>query len=211
MSKALWTIVLIAIGAVFGPMLFGLGNAVVASQRDKNSISHDETVARLLSAYKSDQIGNEVMYTIDFGDSGRECGYEPDSLFDENDRFNYLISDHLQYSDYHGYNSLYIWKFNNELYVQEKSISDFLRETISPFRSSILADCIDLTVLSEFCMRRLRNTINHAGHSNIPLEQNEQRSKLMGIGAEIEVICRFIDGVAARRGIPLVARHNSGS
>lgn len=183
-------------GAVLGPIIIAAaGAAIVTAQEDH--LKYREANA-LVDAYRGRLKPNKLFLTVIGPDDGEECGYKPEDVLPDRDE-GYAEARRLgRYTDYEGYQALYYWR----IYSQDESYIDRIKESVaervSPYEVSFLKRCIESTILSSICMKRVETfgtLVERFPTDRKPFEH--------ALGYRDRVICTFVDGVAARKGIPL--------
>lgn len=198
------TLLSVAFGAVLGPVLIAAAGAAFAPAVDQYGTSLE--AAKLVDAYR-DRLPTGILFTsiVPPGD-GAECGYEPDVVFP--DGFMALTTARRtnSYANYEGYSVLNRWRIQNRDESWIRSITAELQNQMSPFKTGFLRRCIEATLFADMCMRRVEEF-----GDTVPRFPRSRETGLPGEGIEDRIVCTFVDGVAARKGIPLARGGATGN
>ncbi|MFN3944771.1 MAG: hypothetical protein ACK4K7_07565 [Allosphingosinicella sp.] len=125
---------------------------------------------------------------------GEECGNDPEKVFpgrlDPTDP-------RPAYTDFQGYSELSRWRGERRDKAWLREITNTIHERRSPFRIGFLRRCIESTLFADLCATEVKKVGDTVPRYGRPWA-NE------AVGFEHRVICTFLDGVAARRDVPLV-------
>ncbi len=195
------------LGAIIGPIVAA---AVLAVAAPSEVYGRNNEAAKLVEVYRSRLRPFLLFLTIARPENGSECGYNSETIFP---RGLYAFKDMRktgQYNDYVGYYALHTWSGNSsdDRWIANMTIA--LDERLSSFEAGFLRRCIESTVASTMCMSRVERLGRSVPRSELegmdyPLPYGQ------GWGFEDRVICSFVDGVAARKGLPLSRRADQGA
>jgi hypothetical protein len=200
MSRLIWKMaiplgVFIA-GGVLGPIIIAAAGAAIVSGREDH-LKYREANA-LVDAYRSRLKPNKLFLSIIGPDDGDECGYKAEDLFPDRDDGYWEARRLGHYTDYEGYDALHDWS----IYSRDQSyigrIKESIAENVSPYEVAFLKRCIESTMLSSICMKRVERF-----GGVVERYPTDRRQSDHALGYRDRVICTFVDGVAARKGIPL--------
>jgi hypothetical protein len=193
-------VLLVIAGTVFGPVVIAALNASFASD---DPFEQSDEVSRLMDAYQA-RIPPHLLFLtlVSPPDDGQECGYDPKAVFGDDrhdDMMRGMRDGH--WTDYEGYDALDRWRQNLRGERALWTIEGMLNDELSAFEAAFLRQCIESTLFSSMCMAKV-----HAIGESV-----EHRPKAMprfasGSGNEHRVVCGYVDGIAARRGIRLAER-----
>lgn len=186
---------LFGLGAVLGPLILAAGSAYIyTSEDDFGSDEH----GRLIDAYQDSLEPHRLFLSIIPPEDGAECGYNPDDVFP--DSINGMASafNNGSYASYSGYWALDEWrnKQRDEAYIAAIELE--MSEEVSQFEAGFLRRCIEGTLFAEPCKRRIESFGKKIDRFGNDLPKIGPAS-----GHEDAVVCGFVDGVAARQGVPL--------
>lgn len=195
MRTALTVLTTFAVGMFFGPVVIAAGSAL--HQPDPDDGWRTETEAsKLVDAYQDHLEPMRLFLTIIPPEDGRECGYDPSKLFPESimEMANARSAD--DFTDYEGYYALTRWagEQNDKAYIM--AIADKIDRTMPVWRQEFLRRCIDGTLFASFCMA----DVEHFG-DKVERFPEKPYDYLIAGGHEEEIICTYLDAVAAKRGV----------
>ena len=190
---ARWSIVILlslVAGTALGPVVIAAGAAAMTTE---DSGMLEDEAAKLVDAYR-DQLPVHVLFlSITPPPDGEECGYDPETIFPDFYRHGRADTDYL------GYDALHQWRINRIDEAWIDAITTSIRDRMSPFQIGFLRSCIETTLFADRCAReveRFGDTVPRYFHLRVA----------EGVGFENRVVCSFVDGIAARRRVPLVSR-----
>ena len=188
-------LLLLVIGAIFGPLIIAVVSAGFSANRSAEPWGSDEA-SRLVNAYRERLPAGRLFLSLPHSEDGRECGYSPEQVFPDmslnNDRF----------TDYGGYWYMDQWRNSTRDAEYISAITQSVDDDLSEFEAGFLRRCIESTLFSALCMEGVSGRDDKVkrhvhGRSAFPL---------LGYGVEDQIVCTFVDGVAARQGLSLVDR-----
>ncbi|MFC4257289.1 hypothetical protein GRI97_16860 [Altererythrobacter xixiisoli] len=186
-------------GTVVGPVLIAAASAAYWADDVDDGAKWQET-GRLLASYQHElaQIGYLNLSVI-LPDNGKECGYDSNKIFPNMDEDFGKIGTSIDFNYYNGYLALDRWKYNNIDEEWEQAVSQVIINDMNSFQIGFLRRCIEETTFSKMCMKQVAHYQNRVkrfdhGRPSIPY---------FGYGIEDQIICTYVDGVAARLGVPL--------
>ncbi|MEZ0243263.1 MAG: hypothetical protein ACAH11_07800 [Sphingomonas sp.] len=202
-SNVLGVILAFTIGTIFGPILIAGVSAILPTTEPRPVPGPDNDdplvqAQRLVTTYRAHLPRGNLFTTVAMPPYGRECGYDPNLVFptvfrrakhseSANDRENYL-----------GYWALHRWRGDSQDEAWIADITDLISREMSVSKMKFLRTCIESPLFSERCM----SEVDAYGDR---VERFGKRSGQWSLpdGLEDRTVCLFVDGVAARRGIPL--------
>lgn len=192
--------VLLGAGALLGPVVFAaIGAAVGTSQKTYPLVSKGAVAFRLVEAYRARLPRGRLFTSVDAPKDGRECGYENAKVFPgAMDQFGVSARTN-RFTYYSGYWVLDHWRNDNRNAEWVDGIGQAIAEDMSAFEIDFLRRCIEATAFAPICMKKVAQYGNTVSHFNRP----QTPSPLLGYGSEDQIVCTYVDGVAARRGVPL--------
>ncbi len=191
-----------AAGAMFGPVLIA---AIAALDDEKEFMppKHDQA-ALLIEAYRSNLPEFALFLTISQEPHAENCGYDEKNIFP--DGVDAIIDARRsgRFSPLEGYMAMNHWaaKLQDENYLY--AITEEIRKEHSPFQIEFLRRCIQSTIFSGACMKHVSRVGDRV--ERFP-DGPGKDSYFPASGHEEEVICTYLDGVAARRGIAMPERY----
>ena len=159
------------------------------------------STTRLVESHQARLPQGQLFLTL-MPPDGSECGYEPSDLFGEGDyRASSFVSG--QADAYAGYLTLDKWRddLSDEKYVEE--IIGRIADTHSTFAIEALRGCIEATAFSAMCM----HCVSRAGEGVARYANGRLIPGTQDRSLEDQIVCRYLDGVAARRGLPMASRN----
>ena len=185
----------LAFGTIFGPLL--LVTIAAATSQTTGPYGEVTEASRLIDAYRSRSPTGNLFLTLEMPMDDLACGYDFDQVFPDNLTAMTEFHQMNTYSDFEGYYALLAWRGKSQDEDWLETIAVALNDQMSPFELGFLRRCIEATLFSSLCMNR----VERYGDA---VPRFDQRANYgLAAGDEQRVICTFIDGVAARRGIPL--------
>ena len=185
----------LAVGAIFGPLAIA-GAAAAIGGPETDHFGGSIEAEKLVDAYR-DQLPRGLLFlTITPPPDGAECGYDPEIVFPGGIGAMYPEGRATSYSDYQGYSELHRWRNGRRDDAWIRAITARIDEGMTDFQASFLRRCIESTMFADLCAReveRFGETVPRYGRPRT----NEAE------GFEDRVVCTFVDGVVARKGVPL--------
>lgn len=184
---------LLAAGALLGPVVFaGIGAALAVSDPEDYPTKWQET-QRLVEAYRARLPRGRLYTTIASPQNGVECGYNVAAIFPD------VYSESRQFGYWNGYQALDHWRDMNWKRQRIEEFGEAIGADMNEFEVVFLRRCIEATVLQPLCMAKI------AGYSDRVSRSDHLRATSLfeGYGYEDQIVCTYVDGVAARRGVPL--------
>ena len=197
-SFAVLTVALL-FGAVFGPVIIALVAAAIEPETDSYGFPIESS--KLIDAYQDRLPPRRIFLTIMPPDDGAECGYDPEIVFPDGMERMFEARQKGFYADYQGYYALDRWRGENRDRDWIEAIASKLGEQMSPFQAGFLRRCIESTLFADLCMKE----VERFGDA-VPRFSDDWRGHTLVGGYEDRVVCTFVDGVAARKGITLADR-----
>ncbi|AXB80184.1 hypothetical protein TQ38_026700 (plasmid) [Novosphingobium sp. P6W] len=191
---------MVILGAVIGPILF----AICAAAMPGRSLLGDEhtEAKRLLSAYQSKLPPPELLTIAAFRKDGLECGYESKKIFPDAGAQFLISGKQRKFTDYAGYVVLDNWRNSSRVAEWISALTYQIEDDMSRFKIGFLRRCIEYTAISKACMSRVgvySDKVARFKHGREPWP-------LDGFGVEDQIVCTYVDGVAAKHGLTPVKR-----
>jgi hypothetical protein len=186
----------LTIGTIFGPLVVAAAAAAIAPATGRNGEVIEAT--KLVEAYQNRLEPGLLFLTLVAPDDGAECGYDPDTVFPGGIE---ALAGNGSYTDYLGYFALYRWRNANKDDAWIRSITASIGQRMTPYEAGFLRRCIEGTLFADLCMAEVREI-----GETVPRFDRKQKTGLLAEGHEDRVVCTFVDGVAARKGIRLSRR-----
>ena len=198
MLKFLRLIVIFALGAILGPVLIAGIAAAMPPFGNQLLPPKDAEIGKLVQAYRSQLPVGRLFMTVIPPPDGKECGYEPEKVFPGG--WDSMIDSHRsgQFSDYAGYYALHKWREGSEDDGFIEAIREQLGKDLSRFESGFLGRCIQSTVFASQCMAKVE-----AIGAKVRRFDPKRQSQTLAGGHEDNIVCLYVDGVAARHAIRL--------
>ncbi|MFM5895521.1 MAG: hypothetical protein ACKOQM_13975 [Novosphingobium sp.] len=196
---------MLVIGAILGPVIFA---AIAASlpptgdwARESPEDVRNREIGLMMGALdeREKQSNYITRYSMRPPPDGKECGYDPDSVF--HGKYDQLLKSTAgkQYAVYRGYWALDRWRSGQIDEAIEAAIRD--RVQISKFEAGFLRRCIQQTSFSGLCADQV-DALRQKAYAGVDRKMAKREHSTM-YGHEDNVVCAFVDGVAARKGLPL--------
>jgi hypothetical protein len=188
-------------GALVGPILIAGGLSIFPGGPADDAFGNEKSVeaSRLIDAYRA-RLPRGILFTSMIAPpNGKECGYDPDTVFPGGmSRMGRAWHDKI-WVDYAGYYALNQWRWKSwdDAWISE--ITQQIGKDMSLSRIRFLRLCIESTVVSRTCMAEVEKYGDRVERFN---KERENPYTIPG-GHEDRVVCTYVDGVAARRGLPL--------
>lgn len=187
-----------ALGTVVGPIIIAAIVSAVPYQSPGVLPQKELEIGRLVAAYRAKLPHGQLFLTIVPPPDGKECGYDPNKVFPAQLETMVKARSARQWSDYEGYYALHQWRGQNRGEEFIAAIQEKMAIQLSRFEAGFLRRCIDATMISSFCMKK----VERIGNEVVRFDSNRHHFLLAG-GNEDRVVCGYVDGVAARKGLPL--------
>ncbi|QIG78948.1 hypothetical protein [Stakelama tenebrarum] len=191
LRRILVSLLLLATGAVFGPVLVAAAQSAMVENTEQ---AQAKEARQLLDAYRSTLEPMLLLLSIVMP-SPAECGYDkPDEL---------LPNDRAGETAWSNYMSLDIWRGEqiDDRYLE--SVAEYLDARTTTFEAAFLRRCIESTVFASVCANEVKALIDgkqRSAKTHAPPERTFESP------TEDRIICTFLDGIAAQKGIPLAER-----
>lgn len=188
----------LVLGALLGPLAFAALSSATAKE-DREHAAFEEAV-KLSDRYIEAQPRLQLYLSLMSPDILYDhCGHDFDQLFPD-------IMDDLEalhaigrYSDYEGFEAIDELRRRNGLEVRRTGLAMELEDRLSHFELGFLRRCIDATMFSGLCMQKVADIDTDLSDD----AEVFSRVFIPGAGEEPQIICTYLDGVAARRNLPL--------
>ncbi len=192
------SLVLLSLGAVFGPLLIAVVAAIISTNTPPNPLQVRPEAQRLVSALRDEEKNRFVLNRMAPLPDGAECGYEPSQLF-PGDQFGKSIEEG-RFTSYWGYFILNDWRNDFEREAFNDRIAEELEANSGQFELGFLRRCITFTLARPICMSQVEHLVSTTANK-VPRSLGGTQSILHG--TINDVVCLYTDGVAARIGLPL--------
>ena len=198
--RLLGAVLLIVATIVLAPLLYGVGKGLFADSSEGGRRA--QSVA-LLDAYRDHWPPPLFLSSINFRAAIDDCGYDAETLFgpEEGDSGRNGV-----WTPYGGHFDLWIARSQDwSRRLDELRMSRLEAET-SAFSSEFLRICIRQSLFASVCAGRVRAILSagdlDTGNGNAwPRNQGRPDQS-----RQTRNICTYLDGLAARRGLPLATR-----
>lgn len=191
---------LLTMGAVLGPMAVAVISASFPEKRDANGWPIE--AMKLVEVFQSRPNPRtfRLMLTMEMPPNGQECGYRDDKIFGQGyvEKWAEAIRNPA-YTPYEGYNIILHWKSQGAAENYKENMAMWIDDHIPTLEIAFLRRCIEYTVLSGFCYDRVASRVATIEFSKIA---DTSRGDVVHAN---EILCTFIDGIAARKGLPLAS------
>lgn len=196
-KRSVSTLSLVLLGAVLGPLIVAAASAALDANQEDSPFQKQNEAARLVNAYRSRLPVGILFMSVPLPEDGKECGYEPEHVFPDATNQMLRSGRENRYADYTGYWVLDHWR--NSVRDEEwiSAISQKIDDDLSDFETGFLRRCIDATLFSTICMSRVASY----GDRVERFDHTRPASPMRGFGIEDQIVCSYVDGVAARLGI----------
>ncbi len=203
MRKALGLLLIFGLGVVVGPLLYALIAAAMPPRQIPVVSANEAEVGRLIAVYRAELDRGRLFMSIIPPPNGKECGYDPEKVFPG--QFSGMAEARRagSFSDYEGYYALDKWRNQQRDEGYIAAIHMKMAKDMSRFEAGFLRRCIQSTVFAGWCKQRVA-----AFADQVDRFGPESRNFFIGGGHEDRVVCRYVDGVAARNGLPLAPVFN---
>lgn len=194
-------ITIFGLGMVVGPLVLAAGAAFIFAWGKE---SEPVEVARLIDAYRDSLEPHRLFLTTSARDNGMECGYDPETVFPNGLRNAAQAFENGEYIPYSGYMALNRWRneYRDDAYIA--AIEQKISQEVSQFEAGFLRRCIEGTLFADVC----KGKVESFGSKVDRFGRNLPRIGFAS-GHEDEVVCGFVDGAAARAGVPLAPKSAS--
>ena len=183
-------------GWIAGPIMYA---ALAALSPGERSYGTNVEIVRLLDVYRANLRSHFLFRSIASHPDGRECGYEPEEIMPDQI---WAMGDARkeEFNAYEGYYALNRWigQQKDEAYISR--IGENILSRVSQYEIQFLRRCIESTVLSPVCMNRVSSFAS--GVQRFPEKDETDEFYFVG-GQDEKIICLYLDGVAARKGLVL--------
>ena len=186
-------------GALFGPVIYA---AITAYNYERTDLSTSMEATMLVDAYRGQLAPNILFLSIIPPPDGEECGYEPKEVFPEASEQLGAAIDSEKYDDYVGYYNLDRWRNDTRDKDYIDAITEKIVDDLSPYKIAFLRRCIQYTAFSKFCAEEISEFSDRVERFD-----HDRKNAYFGMGYEDEIVCTYVDGVAAKKGINLVDRN----
>lgn len=209
-------VALIALGVVVGPLAMTAGvsawSARKADPGDEPGGLQRREVADMVAVYLTQQQVRQrgmILHQIVPPGDGAECGYDPDTVFPGGIDALGKIQKDKSYVDYAGYFWLNRARVQTAGDAIHAAIVERLATGMSRFEAEFLRRCMGSALYGDLCFAEVDRRFLDA-YGALDYQKARVNSDYLLFGHEREAICTFVDGVAARRGIPLAKRPPDG-
>lgn len=203
-TRILSAVGLVLAGAILGPVAFAAASAAWVAKEDRSPMNRRNEAELLVNAYRSRLPVRIFFLTVMQPENGKECGYNPEQIFPN--AFDELAEGQRgkRYTDYVGYWVLDHWRDETQGEEWLTAVTQELDDDLSDFEAGFLRRCIEATIFSPMCMSR----VAAYGDRVQRFDHKRPASPMRGFGIEDQIVCTYVDGVAARRGIKVPSSRN---
>jgi len=198
--RLLGAALLIAAAIVLAPLLYGVAKGLLAGHGEGDRRA--QSIA-LLAAYREHWPPPVWLASQDFGRDIRDCGYEEDTLFPPSEP---QLGQGEHWTPYAGYFDVLMARSRDwDRRLEELRLARLDGET-SAFSSEFLRVCMRQSPFASLCASRVRAILVADGLDieNGSAWPRNRPSPDQSRGTR--TICAYLDGIAARRGLPLATR-----
>ena len=203
-KRCLIAATLLLVGAIFGPVIIAVGGAARAA-KPITFPGHQRNEADLLvRAYRDRLPVGFLFMTVAMPEDGKECGYDPQEVFPKSFEQFEGSARQKKYSDYAGYWVLDHWRSQSSDDEWLGAVTQKIDDDMSDFEAGFLRRCIEGTLFSSLCMKE----VAPYGDRIERFDHKRPASPLRGFGVEDQIVCTYVDGVAARHGMRVPSSRN---
>lgn len=188
------------VGAILGPVLLAVSSSL---GRSDDLMAKFDELRLLLDTYRAHLPKHQLFLTLVGPEGETECGYERETVFPSTMEGLFTSQGRPEWSYRAGYEVLDRWRGDAEDENYVWAIGGKILDDMTTFEMSFYRKCIASTVFSSLCMRQIA-----AYSEGIDRTSARKLDGLLGSGFEQNIVCTYIDGAAARQGIPLVNPSN---
>ncbi len=180
------------LGFLVGPLAWAL---VTASQASGDRPDRMVAASRLLRAFDEQRAMEIPLSSFDADVFAQDCGYDPEQLFGP-DR---APAAGQNWTPYGGYFDLALWHGDEFRREVERRRIHALDDRFGAFAVTFLEQCIRASAFAGPCSGTVETGLDAAGlldRHSLPDGRPDQRRRG-------QTICAYLDGIAARRSLPL--------
>ena len=203
-SKSLIVASLLMAGAVLGPVMIAAGGAAIAANSVDSPMYKRNEADLLVRAYRERLRVGYLFMSVIMPENGKECGYDPDIIFPESSEQLATSARERKYTEYAGYWVLDRWRNQTADDEWLGAVTQKIDDDMSDFEAGFLRRCIEATLFSSACMKR----VEPYGDRVVRFEHNRPAWPPRGFGIEDQIVCTYVDGIAARRGMKVPVSRN---
>lgn len=198
MAWVRWSIVFLLVfglGVLFGPLLTA---AIGALRHESDPGVPLAGAMRLLETYEAPLPETAPPAGMSWEAAARSCGYDPAAVMDAE------VAPGAAWSPALGYFDLRMWQGSEARADLRAGRAERLARAMTPFQQRFYRDCMVASVFAPLCRRQVSAVLADtaaAGGAAAPKPAGGAPAP-----RNRETICHFLDGVAARRGLPLALR-----
>lgn len=185
------------LGAVIGPVLIAAAQAWFAARDPGSGFAAADRLLASLDSYFPAELH---MLTLDWTGPVDECGYDYGELFPGPE----MATDE-RWTAARGYFDLFLWRQDRFRDRARFARAVRVQARLEPFAIDFLRRCMDATLFAPFCAGYVRNAIESGDPPRLPPQMRHDHRR------EMLTICAMLDGVAARRGLPLARTRRLGA
>ena len=183
------------LGCLIGPLSWAAIGGLRASsgQADRMAAAY-----RLLHTFDAQYPHPLVLYSMNIDGTAEDCGHDPARLLGADE----LLTAGPNWNPYTGYFDLIMWlgdEFSDA--VQDRRVAE-LGSRFSTFELTFLERCIRATAFAGLCSSSVETLLDGSRllhRDSLPDGRPDQRRRH-------QTICAYLDGIAARRSLPLAPR-----
>jgi hypothetical protein len=197
---ATWTAIFV-LGLLLGPLLLAAISGLTASSDDN---TRWQSAHRVLGAF-DERYPQMTLTSLEWRSAVSNCGYDFERLFGSATP---PLPERQAWTPFAGYFDLTVWRgtvFNREV---ERRRTAHLAQRFSPVALGFLDRCMRQTAFAGLCGLRVRTALEDGdllSDSSLPADgpRFDQRRETM-------TVCRYLDGLALRRGLPVAEPAHPG-
>lgn len=193
-----WKVLLVfvpafGLGAVLGPLLSA---AIAGLSPVKEPGVPLAGAMRLLDAYEARVPADARPAGPSWEAAARRCGYDPRTVVDAE------AMPGADWTPYTGYFDLRMWQGSEARAELRADRAGRLARAMTPFQQGFYRECMMASVFAPLCQRQVSAMLADTAQATTLQAASATAPELRSE----ETICHFLDGVAARRGLPLAIR-----
>jgi hypothetical protein len=192
----------VILGTVFGPVILAAAASRYDASLDEDGGRghHAAEAVKLVDAYL-DQVRDPGVYLVDLPNLPKEiCGYERERIFPRGP-VNLLDRERTDRLDVLGRVALENWARQYRLVEARSDTAQRIMQHMSPFETGFVRRCMETTLFERSCFDRVETVLKLPARPRprTPLDEADS-------GLEDHVMCNYVEGIAARKGISNAAR-----
>ena len=195
-------VVIFVAGAVLGPVVIAM--ILAFDDETQGYYPHNADQAERLTEVYQANLPNGLFFNSIYSEPHvKNCGYEEAEIFPDGLDEIVEARQNGRLSLLEGYDAVDRWARRSQEIEYLASVTQVVQEEHSAFQLEFLRRCIQGTLFSGMCMKHVAKFGERV--ERFP-EEPRGDGRFAGAGYEDEVICTYLDGVAARRGLAIPER-----